>query len=95
MACSLQNLKRSGRVLFLDQDVVGVERGDGEYRNAALGQGIEKRSQDSGQRECEWAFQLEAGPRRFTFCVLRSLIGGADDGEFFGGSRDGGEVACG
>ncbi len=63
MACSLQSLKRGGCMLFLDQDVVGIERGDGKYRDAALGQRIEKSSQDSGQRKCEGAFQLEAGPR--------------------------------
>ena len=80
-------------MLFLDQDVVGVEGGNGEYRYAALGQGIEERGQDSGQRKCERAFQLEAGPRRFTFCILRSVVRGADDGEFFGGSRDRDEAA--
>ncbi len=49
MACSLQSLERSCRILFLDQDVVRVEGRDGKYGNAALGQGIEERSEDSGQ----------------------------------------------
>ena len=80
MASFYQRLERGGCVLFSHQDVVGVESGDRKYRNASLGQGLEKGSKDSRQREREWACELEAGPRRLTFCVWRSLIGGADDG---------------
>src|ERR1700693_3052127 len=64
VACSLQSLKRGGCMLFPDQYVVRVERGDGKYGDAALGQGIEESCEDSGQRKCEGTFQLEAGPGR-------------------------------
>ena len=78
-------------MLFFDQDIVGIESGDGEYRDATLGQRIEKGGQHSGQCEREGTFQLEACPRQFAFCILRGLIGGADDGELFGCSRNGGK----
>ena len=88
MPGSLQRLNADCRMFFFHQYVVGIEGGNGKDGDAALSQGIEERGQNSGQREGERSFELEAGPRRFTFCVSRSLIDRADDGEFFGGSRD-------
>src|ERR1700687_1436491 len=79
MASFCQRLQRHGDLLLFDQYVVGVESGDGEYGYAAFGQGIEKRGQHSCQRKREWAFQLEAGPRRLTFCLWWRLSDGAND----------------
>ena len=79
MARFYQSFEGGCRVLFFDQNVVGVKSGDRKYGDAALSQGIEERGQDSCERKRKWAFQLEACPRRFAFRILRSLLDGADD----------------
>src|SRR5512137_1512781 len=79
MAGFYQRLHRRDGVLLFDQYVVGVESGDSKDRDTALGQGIEERGQHPGKRERKWAFEFEAGPRRFTGCAGWSLIDGASN----------------
>src|ERR1700687_6289500 len=66
VARSPQSVKRNRRMLFLDQDVVGVERGDRKDGHAALRQWIEERGQHTCQCERKRPLQFEAGPRRLT-----------------------------
>ena len=91
-ACCRLLIARS-RKFFLDQHVIRVVGGDGEDRDAVVGERFDERKQDSGLRERERAFELEADPAVRGLHIRGKVVRRADDGEFVGGAGDRGEVA--
>jgi len=77
----------------LHEDVVGVEGGDGENADGGIGEGPGDGFEDAGERELEWAFDLEGAPIVVAGNVRRDEVAGGDDAEFVGSFSDGIEVA--
>ncbi len=87
----LQCLTCSRGMLCFNQDVVRVKGRNRKNGHTVLSQGIDKGRQNSGLREGEWAFELEASPQTFTFRVARSLVGATNNRQLVTGSSDRGE----
>src|ERR1700722_12104028 len=60
--CMKQGIQGSVSIGLLNEYVVGVVGRDGEDGNAITRERLDKRQQYSGQREREWALELEADP---------------------------------
>ena len=78
-------------MLLRNENVIGVVGRDREDGNRVVRERRDEGEQNSGLRERERAFELEADPARRRGELFRDVVGGTHDGEFFGSSADRGE----
>src|SRR5947207_8481592 len=67
---------------FLDENVIGIVRGDRKYWNACIREGIGKRSHDAGQRRIERTFTSQNAPALLARDSRRNVGFETHDGEF-------------
>jgi len=67
VSCLPERLFGGRQTITLDQDAVGVERGDGEDGDSRPSERVQDRREDSGQRKWEWPFEPRANPNLTLF----------------------------
>ena len=80
MSCLPEGFVGGRQTITLDQDAVGIERGDGEDGNSRPSERVQDCREDSGQGKGEWAFEPNAGPAAFRQDSRRDALLFANNG---------------